>query len=157
LFPKFALPKYNNFPTCTHKRSARRAVALSVPGDFLRPVGLIAFWRARAACAIMSVPEAAVHENHSAPSRENQIRFTWEILAVQPEPVAHPVRQAPHQKLRRGVLAFHRLHRSPSDFRRFHQALLMAVSFDSRTTAPPRRMQVFRIVSAPWCSTSKST
>lgn len=37
--------------------------------------------------------------------RQHDIRLAWQVLAVNPEPVAHPVQQRPNRFLRLRVLA----------------------------------------------------
>jgi hypothetical protein len=37
----------------------------------------------------VTMPKAAVHKNDLTPRREYDVRITWEILAMQAEPIAH--------------------------------------------------------------------
>jgi hypothetical protein len=71
----------------------------------------------------MSVPETSVYKNSFMKARKYNIRRPRKILAMEPKAEAHAVGHAAHCQFRRSVFAFHRLHRSPSNLRRLHQAL----------------------------------
>jgi hypothetical protein len=49
------------------------------------------------------MPEAAVHENHLAQSRENKIGRAGKVGPMKPEAIAKLVRKAPHDKLWLGI------------------------------------------------------
>lgn len=52
----------------------------------------------------MAVPEAAMNEYNSIVFWKYDIRFTWQLFLVQPEPVSLPVKITPNQKLRLSIL-----------------------------------------------------
>jgi hypothetical protein len=49
------------------------------------------------------VPEAAVHEQRDPTAGKDQIRRSWQVMSMKPEPQAHRVSRATHSKLRLGV------------------------------------------------------
>lgn len=49
------------------------------------------------------MPKASVNKNDLAPARENDVRGTGEITAVEAVAIAHAVDQSPHEELGFGV------------------------------------------------------
>lgn len=68
----------------------------------------------------MAMPETSMEKYHLSSRAEDQIGAAWQLLLVELVSVALRMKQAADTHLKGGVLAFHRLHRSPSDFGRFH-------------------------------------
>ena len=156
---EFTFPNDKGHPAKGFEGSASGSVSSFVPVDLIRPVFSIMLRHTSAASAVMPVPETPVHEDHFVRSRKHQIRLARKIPSVQP--VAKTIREnnPANRHLRRCVFAFHRLHGPPSYLWPFHDIhdLRIAVNSDSRTISPARRILVRRTVSAPLCSTSKST
>jgi hypothetical protein len=44
----------------------------------------------------MSMPEATVYEDGYTPSRKHQVRLSWQIIAMNPEPETDRVRGTPN-------------------------------------------------------------
>lgn len=97
----------------------------------------------------MAMPEATVNKNYLSESGENEIGATRKLVLVQAITIALRIQQSTNAYLDRGVLAFHRLHGSPSGLWRLHHALRIGVDFDSRAIVPARRIRVVRSVSGP--------
>lgn len=66
----------------------------------LAPVG----WRCAVLAVAMPVPEAAVDENHGLVLRQHDVRPSRQRLSVQPEPIPHPMQNAPHDLFWRRIL-----------------------------------------------------
>jgi hypothetical protein len=56
------------------------------------------------------VPETAVDKNTHTVSRQNDVGFAWQIVPVEPKPVAHGMQQPSHNKLGLGVFAANAAH-----------------------------------------------
>jgi hypothetical protein len=69
---------------------------------------------ARAALAIVTMPEAAMDEDHGASTRKHQVRLSWQRCAVQPISVACGVQQASDDHFRFGILGLDCLHGAPA-------------------------------------------
>ena len=74
-----------------------------VPFQLRRPVRRVALWYVPFTAVLVTVPEAAMHKDYRAPSREHDVRLSRQILPMQPEPEAHPVEYAPDPHLRQSV------------------------------------------------------
>jgi hypothetical protein len=75
-------------------------VPRSISVQFLQPEFPAVRWRRAILALLVPVPEAAVDEDHGFVFRQDDIRFTGQIVDVQPKPVAHPMQQPPDDKLR---------------------------------------------------------
>jgi hypothetical protein len=53
----------------------------------------------------MGMPETAVHKYHFPPGGKHQIRFSRQILPMQPEAESHSVHHAAHRQLRKHACA----------------------------------------------------
>lgn len=80
------------------------ALALGLPERGIR------FGLHLAVAAGVHVPETAMNEDHLAESGEDQVRFARQILAVQPEPIAHGVNHPANGQLRLCIAALDRRH-----------------------------------------------
>jgi hypothetical protein len=60
--------------------------------------------------AIVTVPEAAMHEYYHAVFRQNDIWFSWEVFSVEPVSVAESVKRRPNPHFRFGIPALYRRH-----------------------------------------------
>lgn len=52
----------------------------------------------------MLVPKTTVHENDLAAGRKYEVRFSWQVLAVQPVAVAHAVDKTANEHFGLGIL-----------------------------------------------------
>jgi hypothetical protein len=75
-------------------------IARFVSSDLGPPISLIAFCTGPADAAAMTMPIAAVHEYDFITGWENKIGLTRQILAVEPESEAKPVRHPSHYHFR---------------------------------------------------------
>lgn len=87
-------------------------VAFDIPLKFWKPVIAVRLRRAGdfAVFIRVLVPKAAVDKNHFSASRENQVRLSWQILAVKAVPVAHPMSKAPNRHFRAHSFTFYSSH-----------------------------------------------
>jgi hypothetical protein len=58
------------------------------------------------------MPEASVYEDDFSPARENQIRLSGQVTAVEPEAISQPVCEFADDQFRFGVLRPHLSHDS---------------------------------------------
>ncbi len=79
----------------------------------------------------VAMPEAAVHEDRLAPSREHEVGTTRQVRPMQPVSVSHSVKQSPHAHFRLGSLRLDRRHYSTARLRR------NAVNHDPHPYASP--------------------
>lgn len=59
---------------------------------------------------MVPMPKAAMNENDTSESPENQIRTARKTLPVKPVPVSHPVDHAPHREFGLSILRSHASH-----------------------------------------------
>jgi hypothetical protein len=85
-------------------------ISRSVAVDLLNSIGAIGFGDARAACAIMAMPEAAIHKNHFAARGKNEIRISRQVFPMESEAIAEPVNETADGNLRTRVAAFDSTH-----------------------------------------------
>ena len=62
----------------------RSFVARPVAGDLGAPIVGVGLGHARAARAVVAVPEAAVHENRELPARIDDVRLARQVGAMEP-------------------------------------------------------------------------
>jgi len=155
---QFTFPYDQYAPTCSTQTSDVLAIAPSVSCNLLVPVIAIRFRCSCPAARCVPVPKATMDENGLLQPAEHNIRSARKILWMQTIPKTRRIQQSPDDQLRFGVLALDCPHDSASGFPWLHGYFrLIAISSDSATTAPARRMRFLRTVSAPLCSASKST
>jgi hypothetical protein len=80
-----------------------RRVPRPVAGDLVLPVGGVGLRQARAARAIVPVPEAAMHEDGGAAGTQDDVGRAGEVGGVEAEAVAEAVEQRADAALGRGV------------------------------------------------------
>ncbi len=107
---QFALPDYKHIPPCALKRVLVAGIPLNIPGNFLYPISVVRFRLARASLAIVPMPPAPVNENDLPARWKHKVRLPWQIAAMNAEPVAHRMREAPDEHFGAGVLTLHRAH-----------------------------------------------
>ena len=78
-------------------------VLLSVSSDFGDPVASVRLRYARAALAIVAVPEAAMDEDHFLPANEGDVGLAGEIGAVEAVAIAELSEEAADDELGFGV------------------------------------------------------
>jgi len=64
------------------------------------------------------VPKTTMNKNRLLEFGKNQIRFSREIVSMQPKTVTHPMSQTPDKKFRRRVATFHGAHGPAAQLRR---------------------------------------
>ena len=85
-------------------------VSASIRLKLFLPKACSGFRRGSALTAMMSVPEAAMNEDHFSASGKDQIWAPGKTADVEAVPVAESVNQASYSVLGLGVLAADRLH-----------------------------------------------
>jgi hypothetical protein len=90
-----AFPDGELLPTKGAQLFFYKCVPLLVAFDLVFPEFLITLWPFKDA-AQMPMPEATVHEDDGSVSREDEIRFAWQSLAVKPEAKALRVQGLPY-------------------------------------------------------------
>ena len=102
----FAFPDFEHFPAKFDQFLPVFAVPAAVAFEFGAPELLPRFGHARlfAVRVGMPVPEAAVDEDDFPAAGKDEIRLARQVLAVQPEAVAHAVDEAADQQLDLAVL-----------------------------------------------------
>jgi hypothetical protein len=90
-------------------------VARGVAGN-LRPPERGSRRRHREHRAFMSMPEAAMHENHSVEARKNEIRSAGQVFPVKPEAQSARMQAAPQQQFRFCVATADAAHIEPPLF-----------------------------------------
>ena len=100
---QFALPDRLHPPAGCLQRCAVADVPLPIPADLGQPVVAVDLRNARAAGAVVAVPEAAVDEDHQPAPGHDDVRFAGQILAVKAVADAERRQQAANGLLRSGV------------------------------------------------------
>ena len=101
---RLALPHHDHLPPQRLQGRAVLRIPLSVACDLGRPELGVRLRDAVRLASLMSVPEAAVHEDHGLVLRKGDVGPTGQVLAMQTEAVARRMKLLPHQDLRLGVL-----------------------------------------------------
>lgn len=104
-----ALPDHRHPPPRRLQRGPVLRIAAGVALELGQPVVLPALGVGRELAAV-PVPEAAMHEDHRAVLRKDQVRPAGQALAMQAEAQPKPVRGRAHQHLGLGVLALDARH-----------------------------------------------
>src|SRR5579859_2018656 len=74
----------------------------SVALQLRSPIAGVRFWDVGEGTA-MVMPEAAVNEDHFAPSRQHQVRFPWQVRSMQTIAISHGVNEPTNDHFRPGV------------------------------------------------------
>jgi len=112
---QLAFPDDKHLPAGSLEIRNVACVPLDVAGELRVPVVLPRSRQGGGAATWvgMLVPEAAMHEDYLTAPGKGEIRPPRQILAVQAESIAEPMREAPDLDLRLGVRAADRNHRAP--------------------------------------------
>jgi hypothetical protein len=97
---KLTLPHRKHSPTQTAEFFAYRGVTPHIPAKFCVPERTPRVRHRGVNTAIVSVPEAPVHEHDCMASRQYYIWFTRKVFAAQREPKPETVQQGTHLPLR---------------------------------------------------------
>jgi hypothetical protein len=97
---KLALPNAYNFPTASLKHTRDDFVARHIVIEFALPKFETAFRRIRELAALMSMPEAPIHENGNLIAGENKIRFAKHTRISSPAPNCMLPKKRDHAQLR---------------------------------------------------------
>jgi hypothetical protein len=76
---RFAFPHYNHAPCQATQLLSDSFISIHILGELLLPEVCPALWRVGKRTALMSMPEAPVHEQHGTIPRQNDIGATWKI------------------------------------------------------------------------------
>ena len=100
-----ALPHRDHRPAEPTKGRGSPPISFDVAIKLVLPEAEARRRRRRETTALMTVPEAAVHEDHRGESGQHEIRPTRQIATMQAEPVPESVDELTHRSLRCRVLA----------------------------------------------------
>jgi hypothetical protein len=81
----FTFPDHANDPAHSVKGLCYRLIPRPVAPNLVTPVALVGLRDARAARAVMSVPETAVHKKRNPAGRKHQVGTAWQICPVKTE------------------------------------------------------------------------
>lgn len=103
---RFALPNRKDLPARDLELSHSLSIALFVARELRVPITGIRFWPSgiEASFEFMSMPETAMHENHLLFGAKYQVRFSGQVLPVQPEAISERMHEAPNFEFRLHVL-----------------------------------------------------
>lgn len=119
---QITFPNYERSPSlCLQPRNVFLISQLISP-NLPDPIGPVIFRYPITARADVAVPKTPVNEDDAAETRESQVRFARQFIAMKTVAIAHAVNEPPHRHFRDSVLALYRLHGPLSDLGRFHEA-----------------------------------
>jgi len=95
----FTFPDGANDPAHSVKGLCYRLIPRPVAPNLVTPVALVGLRDARAARAVMSVPETAVHKKSNPPGRKHQVGPARQIGPVKTETQTQPMSEAADGKL----------------------------------------------------------
>lgn len=98
-----ALPDGCDPPAHVSQRLGCFLVSLDIAGKLVGPEPRIAGRRGCESAIGVPVPEAAMHENHSAVLAQHKVRLAWQVLGVKPETEAEGMDGAAQAHLGPGV------------------------------------------------------
>lgn len=104
IISQLAFPYHKCLPASFRQFDHVLAVPHDIPVQLRLPVIRIGLGDACATFAIMSVPEAAVNEDHLSTSYERKVGRAGQVLAMKAEAIAKPVGHSPNQHFRLGAL-----------------------------------------------------
>jgi hypothetical protein len=111
--PQCTFPNHQHTPIVLHEGGLRTAITLLVPKNLLAPeLGPRAGPLEHG--AVMSVPEAPMHKDRSAQTREHQIGTARQVLAVKPKSQSPCVQSTAQQQLGLCIPAAYAAHVKPS-------------------------------------------
>lgn len=105
--PQGALPNRRYAPSIFQKCRTHGAVPSDVRLELCLPELRPGRWAGRVATALVSVPEAAVHEDHGAILRKDKVRSTVNLVGMKPEAETARVQCPPESQLRLCILSPH--------------------------------------------------
>lgn len=104
-FTGCAFPDHSNAPTRRQQRLSSLQVALHIGFKLTNPEFAVARWRAGDPAPFMPVPVTAMHKQHRAMFRKNQVRLASQPRDVKPETKARPVQRTAHLHFGPGIPA----------------------------------------------------
>lgn len=99
------LPHNRHSPSVFEEFCTNGAVPNDVRVELRLPELRPGRWVSRVAAAHVSMPEAAVHEDHGAVLRKDKVRSTVNLAGMKPEAETARVQCAPESQLRLGILS----------------------------------------------------
>lgn len=99
-----ALPNHEHLPAQILERGLFPRVTASVLPVLALPKLDIAPRPAPAVCAVVSMPEATVHEDDFAARRKREVRMTRKVGGMQRVPITEPMQSRAHDEFWLGVL-----------------------------------------------------
>jgi hypothetical protein len=85
---ELAFPNRKRIPAYRTYFASMATIPKDCPTNLICPI-LAAIDGQRRSLTAMTVPKAAIDENHFAPARENYVGHSGQITAMQPESISH--------------------------------------------------------------------
>lgn len=85
-FACLAFPNHDDAPTGVLQFGGHHSVSMLVGGEFPKPEFGSRLWIGCLSASGVPMPKAAVYEDHEASAWKNEVRLSWQVLPVQPEP-----------------------------------------------------------------------
>ena len=102
---QFAFPYHDSMPSHFSQPVQHLMVPLLIPPDFILPELGIRFRNHVILASLMSMPEAAIHQNTGAIFPQHNIRFSRQTWMIEPIPESPSPQELPDKNLRFGILA----------------------------------------------------
>ena len=139
---RLTFPNRENAPAGGFERRPVLFVARYVPSALFAPEFSPRFWNDAAPPAVVTVPEAAVHEDDGAVFRENNIRLSRQVFSVKAVSVSKGVKDRADPHFRLGIPALYRSHVPAALFRAVN------IGHDQATPERPSRSLTIAVKSA---------
>ena len=101
---QFAFPYYDSMPSHFCQPMQHLMVPFLIPSDFILPEQSIRFRKHIILASLMSMPEAAIHQNTGTILPEHNIRFSRQAWMIEPIPESPSPQELPDKNLRLKLL-----------------------------------------------------
>jgi hypothetical protein len=93
------LPRHQHIPTKLAQFFDASLIAVAVALKLWSPILGLRSWQLSSVGAVVTMPEAAVHEDHLTMARKHDVGITGQLLVVQPVAVAQRMQRTAHYHL----------------------------------------------------------
>lgn len=107
---KLTFPYHEHVPAKRSQCCCVPPVAGDVGVEFAQPELTSGLWHDRIEAFFVSMPEAAVDENHSLEPRKGEVRLAWQIRPPERETETESVHDGPYLQLGTGIPALNSAH-----------------------------------------------
>ena len=125
---QLTFPYRHHRPAAFSQQSDIVFITSAIALQFRQPIISVGSGNTHTRAVHMLMPEAAVHEYDLAARREDQVRASGKVGAVESIAITQPVQQAAHLHFRLHALGFDSCHYTAANFRRYavnHDAHLL--------------------------------